>query len=109
MLQKCNEGRELLVYRCICAAHVTAPTQLPSIISAVNHPYSRHTVTSCRRATPIRHQRKNILPLATALMQYAATWGVSNSHNINRNKQQRKRRNYRNINRLWRRAGNISL
>ena len=50
-------------------AHAAAPTQLPTHMSAVNTPYSRHT--SLRPSSSSRHHRVNMYPLATALKQNA--------------------------------------
>ena len=56
---------------------VTIPKQLPHIISALYHPYSRHKPR--RPISSIRNQRYNMVPLARALTQYAAICS-KNSH-----------------------------
>ena len=70
---------------CIHAPQATAPQQLPHSISPLNHPYSRHA--HCRPCPSIRNHRKNMVPLAKALTQYAAICAATaspatcNTHN----------------------------
>jgi hypothetical protein len=74
---------------CIQAAQVTAPTQLPQNISPLNHPYNGHT--SFRPASPIRNHRHNMVPLTTALTQYAAICSRKHVNQLLRALRQQKR------------------
>jgi hypothetical protein len=58
--------------RCIHAAQVTAPKQLPHNIRPQNHPNSRHMCS--RLWSFIRFHRMSMVQLAKAQMQYAAIW-----------------------------------